>query len=53
MKHSRRENEGFAFRQKILRLLADMEVDEKIPLGHQLEDLVLECEYNGYICETE
>ncbi len=43
---------SFGFRQAITRALAEMLLEEKVPLGTQIDDFILDCEYNGYACNT-
>ena len=46
------QGKNYAFSQAVLSVLADMPQEEKIPLGHQIEDFILDCEFNGYTCNA-
>ncbi|CAH1782868.1 unnamed protein product [Owenia fusiformis] len=40
----------FAFQERVSEMLANMGESEKVPMGHQREDFIIDCKYNGYEC---
>ncbi len=46
------QNRGFGFQLAVQTALADMSLEEKVPLGTQIEDFILDCEYAGYPCNV-
>ena len=48
----RRRREDFAQQMRVVKILADMKIDEKVRLGTQISDFILDCQYGGYECYT-
>ena len=44
------QTESFRFQQAITRAFAEMPLEERIALGTQIEDFILDCEYAGFPC---
>ena len=46
----RTRSTSFIFKEAITRALAEMAMDDKVPLGTQVDKFILDCEYSGYLC---
>lgn len=44
--------EEFKVSQKFTETLSELPIEEKVPLGHQIEDFILECSFRGRKCST-
>lgn len=42
--------DNFLLRQKLKAALAMLDFEKKTPMGTQLEDFIIDCEYSGYSC---
>jgi hypothetical protein len=49
----RKQRAHFATKMKVMKTLADMPTDEKQPLGYDISDLIIDCEYSGYECYVD
>ena len=46
----RAPRQDYETRMKFLKMISEMSLEEKEPLGHQIDDFILDCEYAGYEC---
>ena len=51
-KDGRRSRASFDMFKKVQIVLAEVPVEEKRLLGHELSDFILDCEFGGYECYT-
>ena len=38
--------------QRFTETLSELPIEEKVPLGHQIKDFILECSFRGRKCST-